>query len=140
VISYFDGSLRNRQSVTLNNTDNKNIVQETIYDALGRPAASILPAPTKDSTIHYFRGFNKNNSGNPYSFSDLLYANCRTVANQLSKTSGTGKYYSDSNPFQNLYYAKYIPDAAGYPLLLQNIWQITQDVSKHRVGWVGYFS
>ena len=116
VISYFDGSLRNRQSVTLNNTDNKNIVQETIYDALGRPAASILPAPTKDSTIHYFRGFNKNENGDPYSFSDLLYSNCTTVANSLSDSSGTGRYYSSSNQFLNdFYYTKYIPDASGYP-------------------------
>jgi len=68
VISYFDGSLRNRQSVTLNNTDNRNIVQETIYDALGRPSLNILPSPTKDSTIHYFRGFNKNKEGAPLAF------------------------------------------------------------------------
>ena len=115
VISYFDGSLRNRQSVTLSNTDNKNIVQETIYDALGRPTVSILPAPTNDSTIHYFRGFNKNKNGNPYSFTDLLY-NCSTSADSLSNSSGTGKYYSLNNPFLNFFnYAKYIPDAGGYP-------------------------
>jgi hypothetical protein len=116
VISYFDGSLRNRQSVTLNNTDNRNIVQETIYDALGRPAVSILPAPTKDSTIHYFRGFNKNKNGIPYSFSDLLYSNCGTNADSVSYTSGTGRYYSVNNEFLNeFYYAKYIPNAGGYP-------------------------
>jgi RHS repeat-associated protein len=118
VISYFDGSLRNRQSVTITNSDNKSVVQETVYDALGRPAASILPAPTDDSTIHYFRGFNKNKNGNPYSFSDLLYgSNCITVADSLSYLSGTGRYYSTNNPFQNTYLnAKYIPNAGGYPL------------------------
>ena len=117
VISYFDGSLRNRQSVTLSNSDNKNIVQETIYDALGRPAASILPAPTNDSTIHYFRGFNRNSNNEPYSFSDLLFgSNCTTVADNLSDSSGTGKYYSSNNAFLNsYYYSKYIPDGGGYP-------------------------
>ncbi|HEV7782030.1 MAG TPA: LamG-like jellyroll fold domain-containing protein, partial [Chitinophagaceae bacterium] len=116
LISYFDGTLRNRQSVTLNNTDNKNVVQETIYDALGRPAMNILPAPTKDSTIHYFRGFNKNSGGsNPYSFSDLGYASCTTDADSVSHSSGTGQYYSTSNSFLgDFYYAKYIPNAGGY--------------------------
>jgi RHS repeat-associated protein len=118
VISYFDGSLRNRQSVTINNTDNKSVIQETVYDALGRPAASILPAPTDDSTIHYFRGFNKNKNGNPYSFSDLLYGvNCVTTTDSVSYTSGAGRYYSPNNAFLNThYYAKYIPNAGGYPL------------------------
>ncbi len=32
VASYFDGTLRSRQSVTLNNTENKAIVGETMYD------------------------------------------------------------------------------------------------------------
>ncbi|MEQ1676014.1 MAG: DUF6443 domain-containing protein, partial [Chitinophagaceae bacterium] len=117
VTSYFSGLLHNRQSVTINNTDNKTVVQETIYDALGRPAASILPAPTNDSTIHYFRGFNKNKNGNPYSFSDLLYGSgCTTTADSVSHVSGTGNYYSTSNVFQGTYsYAKYIPNAGGYP-------------------------
>ncbi len=118
VISYFDGSLRNRQSVTINNSDNKNIVQETIYDALGRPSASILPAPANDSTIHYFDAFNRNSGGtDPYSFSDLSVANCVTTPDSLSYQYGTGKYYSTANGFLNsYYYARYIPNAGGYPL------------------------
>lgn len=118
VVSYFDGTLRNRQSVTISNSDNKSIVAETIYDALGRAGASILPAPTTDSTIHYFRGFNRNSGGtNPYSFSDLILSSCNTTADSVSWTSGAGKYYSTGNPFLNShYYAKYIPNAGGYPL------------------------
>ncbi|WP_207516014.1 RHS repeat-associated core domain-containing protein [Longitalea luteola] len=118
VISYFDASLRNRQTVTINNWDNKNIVQETIYDALGRPAVSIMPAPADDSTIHYFRGFNKNSSGDPYSFTDLLYgSNCLTSVDSVTNVSGAGRYYSANNQFLNrYYYAKYIPAADGYPL------------------------
>ncbi|MBS1738304.1 MAG: hypothetical protein JSS98_17110, partial [Bacteroidetes bacterium] len=117
VVSYFDGSLRNRQSVTINNTDNKNIVQETIYDVLGRPAVNILPVPTNDSTIHYFRGFNKDHNSDPYSYADLLYSNCKATADSLTNTTGAGRYYSSNNEFlNNYYYAKYIPDAGGYPL------------------------
>jgi RHS repeat-associated protein len=118
VISYFDGSLRNRQTVTINNSDNKNIVQETIYDALGRPAVNILPVPTDDSTIHYFRGFNKNKTGEPYSYTDLLYgSNCGTAVDSVTNVSGAGQYFSANNPFLNRYSnAKYIPVADGFPL------------------------
>jgi RHS repeat-associated protein len=116
VISYFDGSLHNRQSVTINNSDNKTVVQETIYDVLGRPAVNILPVPANDSTLHYFRGFNKNNVGNPYSFADFPYLNCNTAAASMSIASGASQYYSENNSFLNAYhYAKYIPKAEGYP-------------------------
>ncbi|MGV3768134.1 MAG: RHS repeat-associated core domain-containing protein [Chitinophagaceae bacterium] len=116
IVSYFDGTLRNRQTVTINNSDNKNIIQETIYDALGRPALSILPVPVKDSTFHYFRGLNKNASGIPYSFSDLLYEGCVTSAGALNSASGAGRYYSGSNEFLSSHLsAGYIPDASGFP-------------------------
>src|SRR4030095_2392179 len=117
VISYFDGSLRNRQSVTINNSDNKTIVQESIYDVLGRPTVNMLPVPAQDSTLHYLKSFNKNKSGNPYSFSDITFgASCTTTADTVSPASGAGKYYSANNDFLNTYYyAKYIPKAEGYP-------------------------
>ena len=117
VITYFDGTQRNRQMVTINNSDNKNIVQENIYDALGRQAVNILPAPTDDSTIHYFRAFNKNKAGEPYTHTDLSYGtNCATSADSVTNVSGAGRYYSANNPFLNTYYyAKYIPAAEGYP-------------------------
>lgn len=117
VISYFDGSLRSRQSVTINNSDNTTIVQESLYDRLGRPAVSVLPVPTTDSTLHYFRNFNKNASGNTYSYADIATgANCKDTAAPMNTSSGASKYYSANNSFKNAYYyAKYIPDAEQYP-------------------------
>jgi len=48
VLSYFDGSLRDRQSITRLNTDGQHlVVGEKIYDHQGRPAISVLPAPYK---------------------------------------------------------------------------------------------
>lgn len=48
VTQYFDGSMKTRQTVSRANTNGQHlIIQETIYDHLGRPAVSILPAPFK---------------------------------------------------------------------------------------------
>ena len=117
VMSYFDGALYNRQSVTINNSDNKTVVQETIYDILGRPSVSILPVPANDSTIHYFRNFNQNASGAPYSYQDFSAAvSCATNAQPMSNQSGASQYYSENNPFINQYFFnKYIPKAENYP-------------------------
>src|SRR6266540_3694003 len=41
VVSYFDGSLRTRQMVTINNSDNVAVVQETVFDEFGRAAGKI---------------------------------------------------------------------------------------------------
>ncbi|MES1249889.1 MAG: hypothetical protein ABUL46_04350, partial [Chitinophaga rupis] len=45
-VKYFDGSLRNRQIVSKDNTTNTTIVGETYYDFQGRPAIQVMPAPT----------------------------------------------------------------------------------------------
>ncbi|WP_315820247.1 DUF6443 domain-containing protein [Paraflavitalea speifideaquila] len=117
VISYFDGTLRSRQSVTLNTSDQVAVVLETIYDNLGRQKASVLPVPVADNTIHYFKSFNKNQAGVPYSFADIDEDSCVTNGASMKSTSGASQYYSPNNTFQHAYYyAKYIPDAEGYPL------------------------
>lgn len=120
VISYFDGSLRNRQTVTLSNTEGKAIVQENVFDALGRPAVSILPAPTEENTIHYFHSFSQNLAGQTYSYTDFENANnCQPLPAKMNTATGASQYYSPNNPLKNdvnqYFFSKYIPDADGYP-------------------------
>jgi RHS repeat-associated protein len=123
VVSYFDGTLRGRQTVTLNNSDNVALVQENIYDQFGRAAASILPAPAKESHatkyLHYFPSFNKNSSGAAYGFSNLNLDSCEAKPQALSTSFGASQYYSPGNLFKDSSfprYNNYIPDAEGYPL------------------------
>ncbi|SJZ93246.1 RHS repeat-associated core domain-containing protein [Sediminibacterium ginsengisoli] len=120
VIRYFDGSLRDRQAVTLDNTNQVPVVQETIYDPEGRAAASILPAPvsTANNILRYYPSFNRNSSNATYSFADFQYgANCGIGAGALSVNSGASGYYSSSNPFLNQdSWNSFIPDAQGYPI------------------------
>lgn len=134
IITYFDGSMRNRQSVTISNseltlvegstTDRKEtaIVQETIYDNMGRPTVNILPAPIRNNKLSYYYAINKNTAGNPYSYTDITPdangINCTVTAAPLNAISGAAQYYSPQNNFINdpyYYFNQYIPDAAGYP-------------------------
>jgi len=149
VISYFDGSLRGRQTVTINNSDNVAVVQENVYDEFGRPAASILPAPafTNDPlALQYFQNFNRS-AGVAYNYSNiagLSGSNCETVPAPLDNAisnpttahaltahpqwGGAANYYSPSNAFLAANSSdpklKYIPDADGYPL---SVTQYTAD-------------
>jgi hypothetical protein len=121
VISYFDATLRNRQSVTINNSDAKAVVAETIYDNMGRPSVSILPAPTNSDVFTYYPSFNLSNTGSPYSRENIrggTGAACKVVTDPMGNTTGASQYYSPSNAFRNeanYYFSKYIPDAEGYP-------------------------
>jgi len=130
VISYFDGSLRGRQTVTINNTDNVGVAQENVYDEFGRAAASILPAPFADTTgnvhLHYVKNFNRNTTNAPYSFINIGTGTlCEPNPDSLSTNSGASKYYSGQNSFINAkLYNSYIPDAGGYPL---SVTQYTAD-------------
>jgi hypothetical protein len=132
VISYFDGSLRNRQTVTLshnnpdkNNNDKYAVVAETVYDKMGRAAMSILPAPIADTRLKFYPGVNRNTAGAFYSHNDILFNNCTIGAAPLSSVApapnspaGAGQYYSANNAFlndPNYYFTKYVPNAGGYP-------------------------
>ncbi|WP_139112906.1 glycosyl hydrolase 108 family protein [Mucilaginibacter sp. PPCGB 2223] len=135
VVSYFDGTLRGRQTVTINNSDNIGVVQENIYDQFGRATASILPAPFKEDGgvnpyLHYVPHFNLNGAGNAYNYAnvigtltapgcdlnpDTLNSNPAVTGSVTKK--GAANYYSKYSTFKTdkPFYA-YIPDADRHPL------------------------
>jgi RHS repeat-associated core domain len=121
VVQYFDGSLRTRQTVTKDNSTEKTIVAETIYDYQGRPVIQVMPAPTLSSVIGYSQNFNRGlNSGEAYDkslFDTLVSADayCNTNAPAMDTLSGAANYYSGANPLAQTGYHKYIPDAKGFP-------------------------
>jgi len=138
VISYFDGTLRNRQSVTKTNSDNNAIVGETYYDYNGRAAVQALPVPVADATIKFYQysvipttggtaklGFNfEDATKNPYSkvFFDKDNASasatiCNVEPAGLNNGYGSANYYSPlgTNFFTQLSQG-YVPDAEHFPI------------------------
>lgn len=120
VIQYFDGSLRNRQVVTKDNSTGNTIVGETIYDLQGRPNVQILPTPTIDTVIKFFNDFNRFQgqgiNDDPARYFDLTPA--ALVCNpapRLDSNYGNGRYYSSNNPWlATESKSKAIPNAFGY--------------------------
>ncbi|MBL7740729.1 MAG: hypothetical protein JNK14_16035 [Chitinophagaceae bacterium] len=148
VISYFDGSLRSRQAVTITNSDNIAVIAETIYDNMGRPAMSILPAPVNNNILKYYPAENKNEAGEPYSHNDITSpgpGNCSISSDGLNTSGGAAKYYSPNNAFigdPDYYFTRYVPnsvatDSYGYPFTLT---EYTPDNTGRirRQGGVGY--
>ncbi|RBL89109.1 RHS repeat-associated core domain-containing protein [Chitinophaga flava] len=118
VITYYDGTLRNRQQATLDNSSNRTVVQAPVYDVMGREAATFLPAPELDSSLHFFRNLNMASDGSkPYSFQQLGIDTlaCIPTPEPAGNTSGVSRYYSPNNQHTNAIHARYIPDAQGYP-------------------------
>lgn len=124
-IIYYDGTLRNRQTVTKINSDGNVIVAETIYDHQGRPAVNVLPVPVElpacdngdESIMKFYEEFNKNEKGDVYSKTDFDLSTgqeCTVNVGVMSTASGASRYYSPSNPEQSLQQA-FLPDAEGYP-------------------------
>ncbi|HLP13531.1 MAG TPA: hypothetical protein VK177_16465 [Flavobacteriales bacterium] len=127
VVSYFDGSLRNRQTVTRINSDNKTIVGETIYDYQGRPAVTVLPVPVpafacfssyNTSVIRFFPNFNVDTNGIAYDKSvfdiDDTSGYCTVIAPPMYDSVGASNYYSVENGSKSREQA-FVPDANDYP-------------------------
>jgi RHS repeat-associated protein len=120
VVNYFDGSLRNRQTVTKINSNNQTIVGEVIYDNQGRAAIEVLPVPIESGAIKYFGSLNKNET-TVYSHHDFDWdekakiASCLpSLAAGMSTTSGASKYYSDKS-FATGSFQDFVPHANKYP-------------------------
>ena len=125
VISYFDGSLHNRQSVTKVNSDKNVIVGETVYDYQGRPAINILPTPvpfascgdpfTSEPALKYYTKYNKDTLGRAYSKMDFDSGGvCNTTAFPMDTVSGSSQYYSGNNP-NKVGFQAFVPDALRFP-------------------------
>jgi RHS repeat-associated protein len=123
VATYFDGTGRQRQAVTLLNTENNAMIAEPIYDYEGRAAIQTLPAPDQNAptTLKFHEQFSLNSSGNLYSKKDFdtdnLYdSNCDLGASPSFKnTAGAGNYYSDASYLSGDIFHSYVSDALGYP-------------------------
>ena len=143
VVSFFDGAMYNRQSVTLSNSnDKKAIVGQTIYDFTGRPALNLMPAPLTSTGIHYYDNrtttdvsnhptaivgvpndydnIARNSTNKPYSFKDFdknptaLGAVPSAAAMSSTASTGAAKYYSTNNTVMGIN-SGYVPDSEGRP-------------------------
>jgi RHS repeat-associated protein len=128
VITYHDGSLRNRQSVTKMNSDHNTIVGETIYDNQGRPAITVLPVPVAQpnctntgaqSTLKFYPNFTQDDSTHAYTVNDFdtnTGDSCSNNAAPMGTNSGASQYYSPNNPNKTGFQA-FVPDARKYPFV-----------------------
>ena len=118
MISYFDGSLRNKQSVTKVNTDEMSIVGESVYDHVGRLAVNVLPVPAFENKLKYYHNFNVSSAtGQNYGYHDFDVDNgqCENPVNTMDTNSGASKYYSSVNPLASDMHYEYLPHASGFP-------------------------
>ncbi|MGE7775630.1 RHS repeat domain-containing protein [Chitinophaga sp. NPDC101104] len=130
VVSYFDKSLKNRQTVTLLNNGNvvsgtadvTAIAQSTIYDEYGRAAVNILPAPLfgRDK-LDFYPQLNKLVNGTALNFQHVGAPglNCDFKFQALGAQDGAGKYYSPQNEYRTQGNHKFVPDAEGFPFSAQ---------------------
>ncbi|PCI97009.1 MAG: hypothetical protein COB15_08570 [Flavobacteriales bacterium] len=130
-VSYYDGTLRNRQSVAKLNTENKVIAGSVLYDFQGRPAVNVLPTPIYKDPMNtdpsggqlsgYIENLNKRDWTNNYNKNDFdidLNTDCETNLTPMdaSASKGAANYYSNQNPNKEGAQA-FLPNAFGYPFV-----------------------
>ncbi|KYP14059.1 MAG: hypothetical protein A1D16_08915, partial [Flavihumibacter sp. CACIAM 22H1] len=119
VIQYADGSLRYRQTVTKDNSSEKIVVAESLYDTEGRPVVQILPAPLMDTVIRYKKNLNlfvgQGVNTNPAAYFDFTSPTLgRYGTSPMVTTTGAASYYSSSNTDTINKFNKHIPAANGF--------------------------
>lgn len=130
-VTYFDGSLRNRQTVAKSDASQVIIASETLYDRQGRPAIQVMPAPistgvfgvgtpTWSEKIRYVKNYSAAAGASIYTAADFDDATvCPSSSNPAEAMDTTnsmvGRYFSSNNPWRNKIFHNNIPDSYGYP-------------------------
>jgi RHS repeat-associated protein len=142
VMSYYDGMLKNRQSITrFNSMPGKLIATEQVYDYEGRPSISLLPTPVNSIAFRYQFNLTLNGAtGLPYKahdFDTLQGSVCplENVPPRLANASPAYQYYSPANP-DKAGFQKFVPDAGGYPFV-QTIYSPGYDERVEKQGGAG---
>ncbi|MCX6180304.1 MAG: hypothetical protein NT150_00055, partial [Bacteroidetes bacterium] len=111
VMSYYDGGLKSRQSLTNLSSSDFTIVAESFYNFEGVQSASVLPAPISGRNLAYQGKINKESlSGEDFSAKHFDQGTVK----QLSTTTGAAKYFSPNNSFVDDPFSSRIPDMEGY--------------------------
>ena len=90
IVSYFDGSLRNRQTVTRINSNKEAVVGENVYDNQGRSAIQILPTPVENAALRFYMNLNRNEEGNVYTHNDFDWdtGECISAVSKMNPKAG----------------------------------------------------
>lgn len=122
VLSFYDGLLKNRQSITrFNSTFDKLIVTKNVYDYEGRPALKTIPAPVGATSFSFQHNVDINSITNlPYRAADFDtgWHVCPgdPILPPMASWALANKYYSNQNP-DTSGVQRYVPDAGGYPMV-----------------------
>ena len=121
VASFYDGLLKNRQSITrFNSNTNKIITTNNIYDYEGHLCIKTLPAPINATSFIYQHDVDLNSvTSLPYVAADFdTGSGTYSTIPPLATNALAGVYYSNQNPDTvATTYQKFVPDAEGYPLV-----------------------
>ena len=127
IISFFDGSLYQRQGVTYLNSEQAAMVAETFYDYEGRSVLSTLPAPEKNRqrTLRFYEDFTLVDEvgGVSQTLTQLDKKDyhiegssaCSVPDLTLHTDQGASNYYSSANPMKDYGFNAVIPDAQQRP-------------------------
>lgn len=120
VAQYFDGSLKNRQTVTRINSKDQSVVGEIIYDNEGRGVINVLPFPQNEPSLRYYSGTSRNAANYPYTHREFDWENPASpdcsgaAAAPLSSEHGAGRYYSAEDHLLDNDWQRYVPESKGY--------------------------
>lgn len=111
-ISYMDGTLRARQSLTKANSTQQVLAASSLYDYEGRQTVQVMPTPISGGSLNYFENLHTDTQGNTFDKDDFDLG----VSNPLGTTSGAGQYFSPNNDFTTSEepFRERIPNAEGY--------------------------
>jgi hypothetical protein len=111
LITYFDGSLRERQKLTQQKSTGQVVAGASLYDYEGRSSVQVLPTPINANSLNYYNNLHRDATGTAFDKADFDLG----TSAAMGTASGAGRYYSSANDLTSDPFRSRIPDAEGFP-------------------------
>ena len=114
LMRFFDGSGRGRQDITLLNSDGHSLLNNHVYDVVGRPSLQFLPYPVAGRSLRWRPDQLLIGGTDHYDFADFDTELTTDAPTLVGATVPAGAYWSPGGNVLGTHGA-YVPDAGGRP-------------------------
>ncbi|MCG8576379.1 MAG: hypothetical protein MI810_15940, partial [Flavobacteriales bacterium] len=117
-LGIYDGGLKPRQNVVINNSENTAVISQAVYDYLGRPAITLLPTPVENEGLGFYpdrllSGADYSDPANYYDYNDFdLNSNIESPTSMVGLEAND--YYNGDGSAIG-FHSEFIADAEDYP-------------------------
>lgn len=118
VFGVYDGLFKPRQSITKVNSEDHVLIQDNVYDYLGRASLVVLPSAVQSTGLHFYSDRLKMSDNSYYDYTNFDTDTKYAAPDPIGSDMAVGNYYAQNGSAIG-FNSEFVADAEGRPYMRQ---------------------